>query len=161
MEKKNVIKESANEVVTVLFAEASTKYVGRVNIQTDALMLKLNEHGEEEETDTFSQESFALTRQLRSCSRDFLKWSLKAGRDLAPNEIGMLLFGAKLTISRTLKHEGEKRDFSDEPYSRDTYATRILAVEINKDEALLDELAESIKESKLAAAAATANPFGF
>ena len=73
----------------------------------------------------------------------------------------MLLFGAKLTISRTLKHEGEKRDYSNEPYSRDTYATRILAVEINKDEALLDELAESIKESKLAAAAVSANPFGF
>lgn len=161
MEKKNVIKESENVVVTVLFVEASKKYVDSVNIQTDALMVKLNEHGEEEETDTFSQKSFALTRQLRSCSRDFLKWSLKAGRDLAPNEIGMLLFGSKLTISRTLKHEGEKRDFSEETYSKDAYATRILAVEINKDEALLDELAESIKESKLADASVKANPFGF
>lgn len=144
----------------VLFVENSQKYVGRINVQVSDKMKQLNEHGEEVETDVFSMDAFALTRSLRAASRDFLKWSLRKGSDLTAGEIGMLLFGAEIEIERVLRKEGEARQYGEGTYERDTYTTEIKKVTIS-DEALLDELKESIKEGKVAQAVATANPFGF
>lgn len=145
---------------TVLFVENSAKYVGRINVQIADKVKQLNEHGEEVETDVFSMDNFALTRSLRAASRDFLKWSLRKGSDLTAGEIGMLLFGAEIEIERTLRKEGDARQYGEGTYERDTYTTEIKSVKIS-DEALLDDLKESIKEGKVAQAVATANPFGF
>lgn len=144
----------------VLFVENSQKYVGRINVQVSDKMKQLNEHGEEIETDVFSMDAFALTRALRAASRDFLKWSLRKGADLTAGEIGMLLFGSEIEIERVLRKEGEARQYGEGTYERDTYTTEIKKVTIS-DEALLEELKESIKEGKVAQAVATANPFGF
>lgn len=145
---------------TILFVENSQKYVGRINVQVADKMKQINEHGEEVETDVFSMDTFALTRSLRGVSRDFLKWSLRKGADLTAGEIGMLFFGAEIEIERVLRKAGEARQYGEGTYERDTYTTEIKSVKIS-DDALLDDLKESIKESKVAAVAVSANPFGF
>lgn len=146
--------------VTVNFVSESEKFVGRTNISVDESLKQLNEQGVEVETNQFSMDNYALELALREKSKDFRKFALIANGHLEIGEIGMLLFGATMEITRTLKKAGDAREVGEGTYERDTYTTKIDSVTINPEEAMLDDLRASIRERK-AMAKMSANPFGF
>lgn len=146
--------------VTVNFINESEKFVGRTNISIDEQLKQLNEQGVEIETNQFSMDNYALELALRETSKEFRKFALIANGHLEVGEIGMLLFGAELDITRELKHAGEQREVGEGTYERDTYTTKINAVKIS-DDAMIDELRSSIRERKALSKMANANPFGF
>lgn len=146
--------------VTVNFVSESEKFVGRTNISIDEPLKQLNEQGVEVETHQFSMDNYALELALREKSKEFRKFALIANGHLETGEIGMLLFGAELEITRVLKHAGEQREVGDGVYERDTYTTKIESVTISED-AMIDELRSSIRERKALAKMTNANPFGF
>lgn len=146
--------------VHVNFVSESEKYVGRTNINVDETLKQLNEQGTEIDVQQFSMDNYALELSLREKSKDFRKYALIANGHLEIGEIGMLLFGAELEITRTLKKAGEKREVGDGTYERDTYTTHINSVTIGED-AMIDELRASIRERKALAKMTNANPFGF
>jgi hypothetical protein len=146
--------------VTVNFVSESEKFVGRTNISIDEPLKQLNEQGVEVETNQFSMDNYALELALREKSKEFRKFALIANGHLETGEIGMLLFGAELEITRVLKHAGEQREVGDGVYERDTYTTKIESVTIGED-AMIDELRASIRERKALAKMTNANPFGF
>lgn len=160
---KNFTTMATNNATTkvhVNFVSESEKYVGRTNISVDEKLKQLNEQGVEVDVQQFSMDNYALELSLREKSKDFRKYALIANGHLEIGEIGMLLFGAELEITRTLKKAGEKREVGDGTYERDTYTTRIDSVSLSED-AMLDELKASIRERKALAKVANANPFGF
>ena len=146
--------------VTVNFVSESEKYIGRTNISVDEPLKQLNEQGVEVEVNQFSMDNYALELALREKSKEFRKFALIANGHLETGEIGMLLFGATMEITRTLKHAGEAREVGDGVYERDTYTTKIDSVTIGED-AMIDELRSSIRERKALAKMTNANPFGF
>lgn len=146
--------------VTVNFVSESEKFVGRTNISVDETLKQLNEQGVEVETNQFSMDNYALELALREKSKEFRKFALIANGHLEVGEIGMLLFGAEMEITRTIKHAGEQREVGTGVYERDTYTTKIESVTIGED-AMIDELRASIRERKALAKMANANPFGF
>ena len=147
--------------VTINFVSDSDKFVGRVNISTDETYKQLDEKGVENDVNQFSMDSFALEMNLREKCKEYRKFALLANGKLETGEIGMLLMGASMEITRTLKHAGEPREIGEGTYERDTYTTKIDSVTINPDEAMLDDLRASIRERKALAKMANANPFGF
>lgn len=147
--------------VTVNFVSDSDKFVGRVNISTDETYKQLDEKGVENDVNQFSMDSFALEMTLREKCKEYRKYALLANGKLETGEIGMLLMGASMEITRTLKHAGEAREVGEGTYERDTYTTKIDSVTINPDEAMLDDLRTSIRERKALAKMSGANPFGF
>ena len=146
--------------VTINFVSESEKYIGRTNISVDEPLKQLNEQGVEVEVNQFSMDNYALELALREKSKEFRKFALIANGHLETGEIGMLLFGATMEITRTLKHAGEAREVGDGVYERDTYTTKIDSVTIGED-AMIDELRSSIRERKALAKMTNANPFGF
>lgn len=147
--------------VTVNFVSDSEKYVGRVNISTDETYKQLDEKGVEKDVSQFSMDSFALEMNLREKCKEYRKFALLGNGKLETGEIGMLLMGATLEVTRTLKHAGEAREVGEGTYERDTYTTKIDSVTINPEEAMLDDLRASIRERKALSKMAGANPFGF
>lgn len=146
--------------VTINFVSESEKYVGRTNISVDEPLKQLNEQGVEVEVNQFSMDNYALELTLREKSKEFRKFALIANGHLETGEIGMLLFGATMEITRILKHAGEAREVGDGVYERDTYTTKIDSVTIGED-AMFDDLRASIRERKALAKMTNANPFGF
>ncbi len=146
--------------VTVNFVSESEKFVGRTNISVDETLKQLDEHGTEVDTNQFSMDNYALELALREKSKEFRKYALIANGHLEVGEIGMLLFGAEMEITRTLKHAGEQREVGEGTYERDTYTTKIDNITIGED-AMLDDLRASIRERKALAKMSSANPFGF
>lgn len=146
--------------VTINFVSESEKYVGRINISVDEPLKQLNEQGVEVEVNQFSMDNYALELALREKSKEFRKFALIANGHLETGEIGMLLFGATMEITRTLKHAGEAREVGNGVYERDTYTTKIDSVTIGED-AMVDELRANIRERKALAKMTNANPFGF
>lgn len=147
--------------VTVNFVSDSDKFVGRVNISTDETYKQLDENGNEKDVNQFSMDGFALEMALREKCKEYRKQALRANGKLETGEIGMLLMGATMEITRTLKHAGEPREVGEGTYERDTYTTKIESVTINPEEAMLDDLRDSIRERKALAKMSNANPFGF
>lgn len=147
--------------VTINFVSDSEKYVNRVNISTDETYKQLDEKGVENDVNQFSMDSFALEMSLREKCKEYRKFALLANGKLETGEIGMLLMGASMEITRTLKHAGDAREVGDGVYERDVYTTKIDSVIINPEEAMLDDLRTSIRERKALAKMANANPFGF
>ena len=147
--------------VTINFVSDSDKFVGRVNLSTDESYKQLDEKGVENDVNQFSMDSFALEMNLREKCKEYRKFALLANGKLETGEIGMLLMGAPMEITRTLKKAGEAREVGEGTYERDTYTTKIDSVTINPEEAMLDDLRASIRERKALAKMANANPFGF
>lgn len=147
--------------VTVNFVSDSEKFVGRVNVSTDETYKQLDEKGIENDVNQFSMDTFALEMNLREKCKEYRKFALLGNGKLETGEIGMLLMGATLEITRTLKKAGEKREVGEGTYERDTYTTKIDSVTINPEEAMLDDLKASIRERKALAKMSAANPFGF
>jgi len=146
--------------VTVAIVSDSEKYVGRVNIETEEELLQLDENGNENKVNFFSLQEFNLRQQLTKCCKEYRKYLLLSNGHLESGQIGMLLFGATLSIVRTLRKAGEPRQNGDGVYERDTYSTEIVDVEIGED-AMIEDLRASIRENKAMARVAIANPFGF
>ena len=147
--------------VHVNFVAESEKYVGRVNLSTDESYKQLDENGVEKDVNQFSMDSYALELNLREKCKEYRKFALIGNGKLETGEIGMLLMGAELEITRTLKHAGEQREIGEGVYERDTYTTKIDSVTINPDEAMIDELRAAIRERKAIAKMTNANIFGF
>lgn len=147
--------------VTVTIVSESEKYKGRVNFEIEEELTQLDENGNEVKVSQFSLQEFAMRQQLTKVCKEYRKALLRANGHLAAGQVGMLLFGATLTINRSLAKAGEPRKFGEGTYERDTYTTEIVGVEISKDDAMLDDLAASIREDKAMTRCAVANPFGF
>lgn len=157
-------KTTANNLqemqVHVTLVTESNKFVGRVNIETEEELIQLDENGNETKVTQFSLQEFALRQQLTKSCKEFRKYLLLSNGNLEAGQIGMLLFGATLDITRTLKKAGEPRQFGEGVYERDTYTTEIVNVELGED-AMLEDLRASIRENKAMARVSMANPFGF
>ena len=146
--------------VTVTMVTDSTKYIGRINIETEEQYPQLDEQGVETNVHQFSVQEYALRQQLTKCCKEYRKYLLLSNGHLESGQIGMLLFGAKLEIERTLAKAGTPRKYGEGVYERDVYTTEICGVELSED-AMLEELRASIRENKAMARCAVANPFGF
>lgn len=147
-------------IVTVAMVSDSEKYVGRVNFEIEETLKQLDENGNESDTNVFSLQEYNLRQQLTKVCKEYRKYLLLANGHLESGQIGMLLFGAKLTIVRELAKAGSPRKSGDGVYERDTYTTEIKAVELSED-AMLEELRASIRENKAMAKMTAANPFAF
>ena len=146
--------------VTVAMVSDSEKYVGRINIETEEELIQLDENGKETKVNQFSLQEFNLRQQLTKVCKEYRKYLLLSNGHLESGQVGMLLFGATLTIKRELAKAGTPRKFGEGTYERDTYTTEIVAVEISED-AMLEDLRASIRENKAMAKMTAANPFGF
>ena len=144
--------------VHVSMVSDSTKYVGRINVEIDENLIQIDEHGNETETSQFSFDAYNLRQQLTKVCKEYRKYLLLANGNLESGQIGMLLFGAEITIKRTFAAAGTPRRQGEGNYERDVYITDIEKVELS-DDAMLDDLRASIRENKAMARVAIANPF--
>lgn len=88
---------------------------------------------EEANVDTISFSRGSLTRQLCDLSDDIALYRSSRGQSFGQKEFGVILFGAKLTITRELKAAGEVIGEGDSAYvvERDCYITTITNVKLS------------------------------
>ena len=85
---------------------------------------------EEADVDTISIARSALTRQLCDCNDDIALFRATRERAFGQREFGIILFGAKLTIERELKADGE--EVNGKALERDCYITSIVGVALSE-----------------------------
>ena len=85
---------------------------------------------EDADVDTISMSRSALTRQLCDCNDDIALYRATREKAFGQHELGIILFGAKLTIERELKAAGE--EVNGKVLERDCYLTSIVGVALSE-----------------------------
>lgn len=84
---------------------------------------------EEADVDAINIPRSALTSQLCDCNDDIALYRATREKAFSQRELGIILFGAKLTINRELKAAGE--EVNGKALERDCYITSIVGVTLS------------------------------
>lgn len=85
---------------------------------------------EEADVDTITLSRSALTRQLCEYNDDIALYRATCDRAFNKHQLGIILFGAKLTINREFKAAGE--EVNGKVLERDSYLTSIVGVTLSE-----------------------------
>ena len=119
---KNVKVFENEEFANVSLTMTQTIKGHRLNRDTNAI--------EEADVDTISIGRSALTRQLCDCNDNIAVFRATRDKAFGQRELGIILFGAKLTINRELKAAGE--EVNGKTLERDSYITSIVGVTLSE-----------------------------
>ena len=119
---KNVKVFENEEFANVLLTMTQTIKGFRLNRDTNAI--------EEADVDTISIGRSALTRQLCDCNDNIAVFRATRNKAFGQRELGIILFGAKLTINRELIAAGE--EVNGKVLERDSYITSIVGVTLSE-----------------------------
>ena len=129
-EKKKV--DSYKVKSTIVSVCNSDKYKSRVNFTLANRFSSYDENGVLGESDTFTLDSFALTRQLGGVNFPLKPVVLafsNGGKSLCVEALAMLLIGSEVEIERVFHEQGEEREYGNgETYQHDTFATKIRTI---------------------------------
>lgn len=84
---------------------------------------------QESDTNTIAFSKANLCRQLYQLNDDIALYRAVIGRSFTQKELGIILFNAKLTLSREFKAAGEI--INDKPIERDCYITTITSIKLS------------------------------
>ena len=105
---------------------------GRVEFCLNKSFISIDKNGNECERDQFSLKPFALFKQLCRLNfegkTEFIAFS-NMGKNMSLEGLCMLLCGAKIQADRIFHIAGEEREYEEGVYDRDTYATKIVAID--------------------------------